>query len=131
MAVERGNIAMVELLLKHGADVNRLNEDHGNRSALFTAVKQNRPVLVAMLIEAKADVNARQKDDRRSPLCNASRWGLVDIAQLLIAAGADVNQESSFVNNACEGTPLLMASYRGELEIAQMLIENGADLEGW
>ena len=57
MAVERGNVAMVDMLLKHGADVNRLNHVHGNRSALCTAVKMNYLDLVVKLIEAKADLN--------------------------------------------------------------------------
>lgn len=66
----------------------------------------------------------------RGPLHNAIRWGLSDVAEILISAGADVNHEAHFVAHPTRGTPLLMAAWRGEEGVAKLLLDAGADVEG-
>ena len=77
---------------------------------------------MALLIERKADVNARDTYDL-SPLHAAVRAGNLAIVNALIAAGADVN--------AAQGgggeTPLETARYNAASdEIVQALIAAGA-----
>ena len=55
-AAQQGLVSSVQLLLEHGADVNGRNV-HG-RSALYFAVKEDHPDVVAMLLEAGVRVNA-------------------------------------------------------------------------
>lgn len=58
-----------------------------------------------------------------SPLQYAARDGRLDIAQALVAAGADVNSRE-----ANDITPLLTAISNNHVEMATFLIEHGADV---
>lgn len=49
--------------------------------------------------------------------------GYKDIAEMLIKAGAEVNQK-----NNMGSTALIFAATLGQLHIAQLLLENGADV---
>ena len=58
------------------------------------------------------------------PLSWAAQHGSWEIAELLIAKGADVNaKDLSFDQN----TPLIHASIHGHVKIAELLIANGAN----
>ena len=60
---------------------------------------------------------------RYTPLEYALRQGEPEIAQLLVAAGADPNQRTH------EGTPVLIeAADAGMVEVVRILIEKGADV---
>lgn len=71
-----------------------------------------------------ADVNAK-KDDYygRTPLHWAAIDGQVDVAELLIARGADV-----YAKSYAGSTPLHHAASSGDAEVAELLIEKGADV---
>jgi ankyrin repeat protein len=60
-------------------------------------------------------------DGGMSALLYAARDGRVEVAQALLAAGADLEQ-----TEANEITPLLMATINGQVELAQLLLEHGA-----
>ena len=57
-----------------------------------------------------------------TPLLYAARDGRTDIARMLLAAGANLNQ-----TEANGESPLLVAINNGQTELAQMLLEKGAD----
>ena len=65
-------------------------------------------------------VNVTDEDGQTS-LSWASRNGHLDVAQLLLAQGAAVNQAK---NNG--STPLSMASFKGHLDVVDMLRAHGA-----
>jgi ankyrin repeat protein len=69
-------------------------------------------------------VDAVMADFRETPLQSATSWGHKEIAELLIANGADV-----YAKQAVEGeTPLHLAAMGGHKEIVELFITNGADL---
>jgi ankyrin repeat protein len=70
--------------------------------------------------------NLEWKDEENgglTPLHVAAEFGRVDIAQMLIAAGADVNMQDDIGE-----TPLHRAAYYGIVEIVRMLIAAGSDV---
>jgi ankyrin repeat protein len=59
IAATNGHIAMVRLLLEHGADPNLRNYD--GVTALHNAVYENQLDIVALLLEAGADPNIKDR----------------------------------------------------------------------
>ena len=85
------------------------------RDGNIEAVKQH--------IAAGTDVSARHNMGRHTPLYFAVFKGHMEIAELLIANGADVNAK-----NIGDFAALHMAASWGHKEIVELLITNGADV---
>ncbi len=80
------------------------------------------PGIVRILVDAGADVNARDKDD--DPLLyTAVREDEPEIVQILLDAGADVN-----ARNSSDDPLLYTAVYWGYSEIVRILVDAGADV---
>src|SRR5690606_25927459 len=58
-----------------------------------------------------------------TPLIYAARTGAIEAAQVLLDAGADVNQTSRY-----GWTPLLAATQNRNYQMGKFLLENGADV---
>ncbi|MBX7055048.1 MAG: ankyrin repeat domain-containing protein [Pyrinomonadaceae bacterium] len=86
------NREIVDLLLKHGADVNE--RDSEGRTPLMWIGWGNRAKNFEALISAGADVNARDKDGTTALMISSSRLFL-DEVDLLLNANADVNAKDS------------------------------------
>lgn len=117
------NMDVARLLIKRGADVNARDSD--GRTALHCAmIPQNKSVLpmVKLLLDAGANVN---RSGLSTPLGLAAEWGLVDVARLLIARGANVNAKDREGN-----TPLVWAvdAEKHRLPMVKLLLEAGADV---
>lgn len=78
---------------------------------------------VKRLLSQKADVNAAGGDGMTALHWAASEQNL-EIARLLVAAGADVNRETRLQHM----TPLHLAAAAGNRELAELLIEAKADV---
>jgi ankyrin repeat protein len=89
---------------------------------LYWAIKYGRIEIVQMLIDAGADVNAKDDSDS-TPLYVAAEFGKTEIARMLIGAGVDVNMK-----NVIGSTPLHEAAHNGRVKIAHMLIDAGANV---
>jgi ankyrin repeat protein len=81
----------------------------------------NRGDLAAVQSELDKGANVNAKMWRRTPLHSATAGGHKEIAELLIAEGADVN-----VTDGGGDTPLHYAARDGQKEIAELLIAEGA-----
>jgi hypothetical protein len=88
-AVRAGDAGRVHTLLKQGVPLNGADSLGG--TALHDAVWAGEKEIVALLLDAGADVNARHVDAGSTPLHYAVITNHADIAAMLIAKGADVN----------------------------------------
>lgn len=116
----RGNVAIVEYLLKSGASVNHV--DSTLNTALYMASEAGHEEIVKILLDFKANVN--QADDRGvTPLHIAIDREYVPIIKLLCAKEASVNLRASKINPR---TPLALAKEKNNKNIISYLIERGA-----
>ena len=75
------------------------------------------------LVAQKANVNVRNPNGD-TLLITATLSGDIEMAQILIQGGADVNLKSSK-----DGlTPLMIAAYNGDMEMIDLLLKNKADV---
>ena len=151
MAARTGKTDAIRVLAEAGADVNAA-ETWGGTTPLMWAVSERHAAAAQMLIEAGADVNARSHYvaaangrgfEGRTPLTNsadakpaefasgwltplmlASREDDVELARILVAAGADVNAVGG------DGkTALAMAIFNGNYDVASFLVDSKADVD--
>merc|ERR1712176_629320 len=109
-----GNTEIIDILLRHGPDVNLGNMESGmDNSPLMDASHNGDLTLVEKLINASADVNQQGKQ-RMSALHLAVRKSYVGIAEALLASRADLMQESQ-----C-GTALEMARKKGSADLLKV-----------
>lgn len=109
-AVKYGSKALVDMLIKAGADVNAKNDYPGQTVLIYALLSTNADVvdIVKLLVEAGANVNARD-DDGNAVLVYAVTRGYdcyIDIVELLIKAGADVNAKNNDGNSVLSSRPL-------------------------
>jgi ankyrin repeat protein len=141
VAARSGYAEVAELLLAKGANPNA----HGTRgqTALMWAVSQKHPDVVKVLLAHKADIQARSDvwnevmaipphgylpynkaipHGGETALMFAARVGDLDSARLLVAAGANVND-----NDAWGVSATTLAAHSGFEDVAGFLLEKGAD----
>ena len=98
-AAATGNIKMVKAHLAKDVDINAKDSTFGS-TALSLAALFGHTKVVALLLEAGAEVNARNRDGG-TPLHNAAFLGQYEAAALLLENSADVS-----IRNGDGGTPL-------------------------
>ncbi len=118
-AVATGNLALVELLLDLGADLNA-----GTHPALYSLANEcptGGGPLVLTLVSRGADVNAAKNVKRCTPLHMAARRGNLEIAEALLDCGADIEARDSRGD-----TPLQRALNCRKPRMAELLLSRGA-----
>uniref|UniRef100_A0A8C6PA56 Euchromatic histone-lysine N-methyltransferase 2 n=1 Tax=Nothobranchius furzeri TaxID=105023 RepID=A0A8C6PA56_NOTFU len=125
--VSKREVQRVLLMLLEGIDPTYQPESQNRRSALHAAAQRGLLEVCYMLVQAGANVDAKDKD-MRTPLLEAVINNHIDVARYLIQ------------NGACEDdgyTGLHHAAKLGNLEIVNMLLETGQvdvnaqDTGGW
>ena len=131
MAAGNDDSELVELLLKHGADIEV--KDLGGNTPLHRAVERHQPTTASsqvvaannvksvpdILLENKADVNATNFFGD-TPLYRAASRGMLDIVRKMLEAnGGNPNPES--------GSPLAVACLMENVELADILLKHGAN----
>ena len=117
MAAHRGHTEIVKLLLDKRAQVD-LTTNGG--TALLSAVLENHPKIVELLLTHGAPVNSTNSNGFTA-LHIAAYRGYTEIVKLLLTHGAPVNSTDS---NGL--TALHMVAYRGYTEIVKLLLTHGA-----
>ena len=141
VAARSGNADVVKQLLAKGANVN--TRAARGQTALMWAVAQKHPDVVKVLLEHGADVQARSESwsqveavsphghpdynraiqyGNNTPLMFAARVGDLGSAKLLVASGANVNDQ-----DARGISVLVLAAHSGFRDVVEFLLEAGAD----
>ena len=145
-AARSGSAGAVKALIARGADVNAKEPTH-SQTALMWAVSNGHADVVRLLVETRADVHARSDvrprvvhtgnrfGDRNeiqgvvtidlggfTSLLFAARHGGLETGRILLAAGANVNDQAA--NGA---SALVIAAHSGHGAFAALLLEKGAD----
>jgi len=123
-AIQSGDLAAVEDLLKGVAESNPLVVFPGGRQslALDWAVFHRQAEVVDFLLRRGADPNSRTPEGVVA-LITAAMLGFTDLVRLLLERGADPNH----IDPDGAGTPLMAAVEDGYLDVVDLLLASGAD----
>ncbi|MEP7354084.1 MAG: ankyrin repeat domain-containing protein [Acidobacteriota bacterium] len=143
VAIKGGNQEVVKLLIDKGANVNNVEKFH-NQTPLMYASSEGRAEMVKLLLSKGADVKPHSLySDWPSQITSEPRWqfrsvggltallyasrgGCYQCAEMLIQAGANVNDPTP------EGvTPLLTALDNTHNDIAKLLMDKHANINTW
>jgi ankyrin repeat protein len=120
-AIARHYQGLVRRLIEAGADINQRTTE-GN-TPLSYAVLVSDTGLARLLINQRADIELKNNWGR-TPLSQTAReTGNVEMLNLLIASGAQVNALDRF-----DDTPLILAAWKGFRAVVNILLDNGAIL---
>ena len=138
VAAVKGDISLMRLLLQHGAPVDQPllpgSVSDYRQGALLLAVAHGHAAAAQLLLERGArpdgdpdDVDVYGYGKTRmctAPLHAAVESGRVDLASMLLDAGADINLRSE---GFCHPTALHLAAGRGDPAMVELLLARGAD----
>lgn len=126
IAAENGHDNIVEWILQK----NKIDVDSQNKreyTALMYASNYGRTAIVKMLIEARANINLKDKDGNTALHLAVN----VDIATILIEAGVNINVQNNSKKTTVYDNILRAATatkhndeYKNSLAIAQLLLKN-------
>lgn len=115
LAALSDNLEIAELLIKNGANIN--SYDRWERTPLDIAATHKSVRVARLLIKNGANIDIAISD----ALHRAAYQGCMELVELLIESGADVN-----ARNGNDATPLFMVSRYNCEDIARLLIVKGA-----
>jgi len=118
-AAQSGNLAIVETLIKKGANINARGD--GGSTPLINASQDGRFKVVEMLIKKGADINLATNSGSTA-LGLSSFNGYKNIVKVLLENGANVSAK-----DAHNKTAIFYASVAGNDDIVNMLVAYGAD----
>ncbi|XP_060165187.1 ankyrin repeat and SOCS box protein 3 isoform X4 [Globicephala melas] len=119
-AVENGQIDVLRLLLRYGANVNGSHSMCG-WNTLHQATFQENAEIIKLLLKKGANKEC-QDDFGITPLFVAAQYGKLESLSILISSGANVNCQA-----LDKATPLFIAAQEGHTECVELLLSSGAD----
>jgi hypothetical protein len=120
-AVLDGDIPKLKALINEKVDLNVRSVD--NITPLIAATILDRLQVVQILLDAHADVNARDRAGWTPLIHFAASNGNLELGNALIRADADINARDK--NGT---TALIAAAAKGNLDFVKVLVDAGADL---
>ncbi|KAL3086864.1 hypothetical protein niasHT_030943 [Heterodera trifolii] len=126
LACENGHLDIVELLVeKGGADFEIADSADGDTPLMCAVMERNLPI-IDYLVKKGASTDRTNKKGI-SPLHYAAKIGTFEVCKLLLASGANVNQQTTAdgTGEAFGCAPLHFACFGGHLEIVKLLVEEG------
>lgn len=122
IAARKRDIALLKLMLAHGADVNQSIDGAGNTLLHLAASNRN-----CKFVQALCKFNARfdlLNQAGFTPLGLAIFNGELSAVESLVNCGADIDH----VHSDCS-TALILAAVAGHTEVAKLLVSYGVDLD--
>jgi ankyrin repeat protein len=135
-AALNGHLSVVQVLLKHGVEVNARNED--SWSALAVAAQKGCLQITKLLLAAHAEVDA-VTDRGYTPLMLAVKAGHLELTKVLVEHGAQVNHfRFDWLEDKLAPakipllygylSPLMLAINTGDVALIEFLLQQEADL---
>jgi ankyrin repeat protein len=122
LAAHFGHTDSVSALLNKGAQVNACSTNALRNTPLHAAAAGRAQAVAKLLLDAGADVNARQEGGW-TPLHSVAQSGDIEFARFLVDAGADVNARADN-----QQRPLDLALTKGHQAMVDFLESHGASL---
>ncbi|CRG88434.1 hypothetical protein PISL3812_05464 [Talaromyces islandicus] len=120
-----------ELLAKSSIKTDNTPRDHATGATIIhMATVHCKPIYLQRLLEKGGSVSApdvTQWSEPHTPIQRAAKYGRLDNMKVLVAFGADVNDQAIGNGNLFAWTPLHRAMSRRDLEMVSFLISAGAD----
>jgi ankyrin repeat protein len=129
-AIEDNNIKAIEKIINNKYDRRLLNTVyHTGNLPLHKAVCLGRLPIVKLLLDARADVNKKNRDYYTS-LHWAAHNGHEEVINILLDNGAHINARRFSDENSQYGgdTPLYIAAQKGNKTVVEMLLQKNADI---
>ena len=122
-AVSANQIAVVERLLKAGADINMKRDDRLSSTPLplMIAVEYGLNAMVELLLKSGANVEGKNSQGYTA-LMIAARDGKDALVDILLTAGSQVDAEENIGMTA-----LIISAYKGHTAVVDLLLKAGAD----
>lgn len=121
LAVQRGQIDLVEQILTGGADIEEVGSPlMGGLTPLITAVEHGKNDIMELLLRSNADVN-KGDDNIATPLFWAVYQGNVEAGKLLLEYKADIDKA-----HANGERPLTKAAGNAHVDFLKLLLSSGA-----
>ncbi|MGK5092712.1 ankyrin repeat domain-containing protein [Deltaproteobacteria bacterium TL4] len=125
IAVRQGDLELVDLLVKHGMDINAKckSAPFKGLNAFWLAIARHKLDIAEYLLKCGAKISAEDGAYCLNEVIPAAHQKAIPSIKFLHGYGIDINVPNH------EGTlPIIYASYCGEVEVVKCLIDLGADV---
>lgn len=120
LAVQNGSLAVVNLLLSHGADVN--SQKNNLATPLHLAATCGFLDIAKVVVYNGANIDS-QDIEQLTPMHRAALYNKVEILEFLVKRGGNLNAKDKK-----SMSPLHCACWKGQTEAADFLLSNGAQV---
>ncbi|XP_071172887.1 uncharacterized protein [Mytilus edulis] len=122
LATQNKHLEVVELLLKHSADVTAVNKENSN--AFMVAIRTGEAKLVNTIWPYRGNLDINYQNNLGNTALHIATDKCWDVCvQFLLSNGANIDEQNN------DGyTPLMVASLKGDMKVLNRLLSSGADL---